>query len=250
MAASGVDAILAWFVPRRCVLCNEPGVASSVCAGCHADLPWLGAVCPGCGVALPPGGSPGPCGRCGTRLPAAGPVIAPLAYEFPVDRMVTGAKFHRQLYFARALGELLGGFLERETGRRPSPDVLVPVPLHRGRLANRGYNQALEIARPVARRLRLPLAPRLCERVRPTTEQTGLTGPQRRRNLRGAFRASVACRGARVAVLDDVITTGSTMAAVSRALRDAGAAEVEVWAAARTAGRRAGAPGPPTRAGR
>lgn len=250
MIASRVDAFLACLVPRRCVLCNEPGVVNSICGGCQADLPWLGAVCPGCGVGLPSGTGTGPCGCCGTRLPGHGAVIAPLTYEFPVDRMVTGAKFHRQLYFARALGELLGEFLAREAGDRPRPDVLVPVPLHRGRLARRGYNQALEIARPVARRLGLPLSPRLVERIRGTPEQTGLTALQRRRNLRGAFRASAGCRGARVAVLDDVITTGSTVAALAGALRAAGAVSVEVWAPARTPGRGAGAARAATPVGR
>lgn len=235
-----VDDLLAWFIPRRCVLCNEAEIEGSVCRGCQRDLPWLGAICPGCGGELPPGIGTGSCGRCGTRRPGPRAVIAPLAYEFPVDRMVTGMKFHRQLHYGRALGELLALALERDGADRPAPDFLVPVPLHRRRLASRGYNQALEIARPVAQRLQVRLAPSLCERVRPTVEQTGLSAPQRRRNVRGAFLASRACHGARIAVLDDVITTGSTVAALARALREAGAAQVEVWAVARTVNRGAG----------
>jgi ComF family protein len=210
---SRLDDVLAWLIPRRCVLCHEASRELSVCAACREDLPWLD----------------------DDSLPAAADthrVLAALSYEYPVDRMVTAAKFHRQLHFACALGELLAGVAEKRCAELP--DLLVPVPLHRDRLARRGYNQALEIARPVAERLRLRLAPSECERCKPTAEQTGLTAAQRRRNLRGAFRARSSCAGARVAILDDVITTGSTAAAVAHAFRQAGAAHVEVWAVART----------------
>jgi ComF family protein len=233
-----VDELLAWFIPRRCVLCNESGVAAAVCPGCRADLPWLGPACGACGAPLPAGVEAGRCGRCGRRRGARATVFAPLAYLFPVDRMIIGAKFHCQLYHARALGELLAAALDEDGRGRDGCDFLVPVPLHRQRLASRGYNQALEIARPVAARLRLPLLPWCCSRIRPTAEQTGLTSPERRRNLRGAFRASAACRGARIALVDDVITTGSTAADAVRALREAGAADVQVWAAARAVARR------------
>ena len=231
---SKVDALLAWLIPRRCVLCHQPSGAICVCAGCCADLPWLGRACPACGLPLPPGATPGVCGRCGVVRPFHPRVQAAFSYEYPVDRLVTGAKFHGQLHFARALGELLATALVRGETAADPPDLLVPVPLHRRRLAERGYNQALEIARPVAASLRLTLSPRLCERVRHTPEQTGLPAVERRRNLHHAFAVRGDCAGARLAVVDDVITTGSTAAALAQALREAGAAQVEVWAVART----------------
>jgi len=110
----------------------------------------------------------------------------------------------------------------------------VPVPLHHGRLIERGYNQALEIARPVGEHTGVALATALCERIRPTAEQSGLPASRRRRNLQGAFRVRGTCAGARIVILDDVITTGSTAIALERALRGAGAAEVMIWAVART----------------
>lgn len=202
-----VDDWLAWLIPRRCVLCHAPSGPVTVCAGCREDLPWL----------------PGT---------AQGPVLAAFSYEYPVDRLVTGAKFHRQLHYTRALGEMLVlPVLDRNA---PPPDLLVPVPLHPRRLAERGYNQALEITRPVAEALGMRPSPALCVRVRHTPEQTGLTATDRRRNLRGAFAVRGDCSGARVAVVDDVITTGSTVAALALALRRAGAARVEAWAVART----------------
>lgn len=175
---------------------------------CAGDLPWLAPPLPGRGF------------------------FAALAYEYPVDRLVQGAKFHRRLHQARALGELLGMALAARPRPQPVPELLVPVPLHARRLAERGYNQALEIARPVAERLGLVLAPSLARRVVATAAQTGLSRAARRRNLRGAFVAG-GCAGRRVAIVDDVITTGSTAAALLRALRRAGAAQVEVWAVAR-----------------
>ena len=114
----------------------------------------------------------------------------------------------------------------------PLPARLVPVPLHRNRLRRRGYNQAVELARPLGRALGLPVAPRLCRRQRPTPAQAELTGSDRRRNVRGAF-AVAAPVPRHVAIVDDVVTTGSTVGELARVLRRAGAERVEVWAVAR-----------------
>ena len=199
-----VDDLLAFAIPRRCVLCNAGSGDRNTCRGCAADLPWLAAR-------------------------GAGRVFAALSYEYPVDRMVTAAKFRGQLYFALALGELLADAL----GGVSRPDLVVPVPLHRSRLASRGYNQAFEIARPVAERFGVPLDVRLCDRVRATAEQSGLDAAARRVNLRGAFRVNRRCDGLAIAIVDDVVTTGSTAAALAAALRAAGTARIDVWAPAR-----------------
>jgi ComF family protein len=214
-----VDQLLATVLPRRCAFCNATCGGRAACPGCEADLPRLDASRPA--DAWPTGTRP-----AGTRVYAA------LSYEYPVDRLVTAAKFHRQLHAARTLGELLALHLDRVRAGAP-PELLVPVPLHRQRLARRGYNQAVEIARPLAALSGARLEPALCARIRATPEQSGLPAAARRRNLRGAFAARGRCDGARVAIVDDVVTTGSTAAALARALREAGAASVEVWAAAR-----------------
>lgn len=205
-----VDEWLARLIPRRCVLCNEPGGEHAVCDGCRADLPWL---------------APLHAATVFGRVRA----FAPLSYEYPVDRLVAAAKFRGKLGAARALGELLASAVPLAD----CWDLLMPVPLHHRRLVERGYNQALEIARPVAAHTGVALAAALCERTRPTAEQSGLPASRRRRNLQGAFRCGT-CAGARVVILDDVITTGSTAVALERALRAAGAAEVIAWAVART----------------
>jgi ComF family protein len=114
------------------------------------------------------------------------------------------------------------------------PGALIPVPLHPGRARGRGYNQALEIARAAAAELGVSLQPGLCLRTRAITPQEGLTRPERRRNVRGAFAVRGALPAGHVAILDDVVTTGSTAAEVAKVLRRAGAERIDLWAVART----------------
>jgi ComF family protein len=149
-----------------------------------------------------------------------------------VDHFIRALKFHQQLGLARLLGEQLARRLVPET---PRPDLIIPVPLHGARLHERGYNQALEIARPVARALGVPLDFRSLVRVRATAPQTGMTVAARRKNLRGAFalRDDAAVRNLRVALVDDVMTTGSTVQAAAQCLCASGAREVEIWVIAR-----------------
>ena len=163
-------------------------------------------------------------------------MLSALVYEYPLDRIIAGAKFRQRLDFAAALGGLLGEYLCGPAGVTPGeyPDVIVPVPLHRRRLAARGFNQAAEIAAPVAQRLGLPLRIDACARVRHTLEQSSLTGRARRRNLVGAFVARPDLAGLRIAIVDDVLTTGTTVTAVAAAVREAGARGTQIWTVART----------------
>lgn len=162
--------------------------------------------------------------------------LSALVYEYPVDRIIAGVKFRQRLDFATVLGELLGFYLCSPDGLLSCelPDVVVPVPLHRRRLAARGFNQAAEIAAPAAARLGLPLLIDGCARVRHTIEQMSLTGTARRRNLVGAFVAPSDLEGLRVAIVDDVLTTGTTARAVAAAVMDAGARDTQIWTVART----------------
>lgn len=115
----------------------------------------------------------------------------------------------------------------------PPPDCLVPIPLHPARYRARGFNQALEIARPVASQLKIPLCPKLCRRVRITPPQRLLDAEERHKNLRGAFQATEDLSGRHIAIVDDVLTTGATAHEVATALKRAGAVQVEAWVLAR-----------------
>lgn len=132
----------------------------------------------------------------------------------------------------RLLGDCLARALVEQGAARP--ELILPVPLHVSRLRERGYNQALEIARPLAQALNRPIAMRTCERVRATSPQAGLHANARRRNVRGAFQVKRPLRVRHVAIVDDVVTTGQTATELARALRRAGAVRVDLWAVART----------------
>jgi ComF family protein len=160
-------------------------------------------------------------------------------YEYPVDQLIAMAKFQARTDSANVLGELLAAYLlaRLDSGDLVLPDLILPVPLHRRRTAQRGFNQATEIARPLANALQVPLCRDGCRRVRDTSEQTRLDASARVKNTRDAFRASEAMAGKHVVVVDDVITTGSTVQSMAVALRDAGAREIQIWTVARTVSR-------------
>ena len=158
-------------------------------------------------------------------------VLAPFVLRPPLEHYIYGLKFAGRRSFGRACGQLLA---QDAFSRRSRIDALVSVPLHAERLLQRGYNQALEIARSVSHELRLPILRSGVVRARATLPQTTLSAEARRTNLRAAFVVRRELRGLRLAIVDDVITTGATVNAFALALRAAGASYVEAWAVART----------------
>jgi ComF family protein len=232
--------------PSRCLVCGDRGGDGiDLCEGCLTALPWNIGACLRCAMPLPlaaadPGPDPvalcGPCLRAGTRrrgrASALAEVHASCRYAAPVDRLLLRFKFHRDL----GAGALLAQLMAQSLAGRPRPDAVLAVPLHRARLRARGYDQALELARPLARALGLPLLDGVLRRVQATTAQSRLDAVQRRRNLEGAFvvRPGVALP-AHVALVDDVMTTGATLQAAALALQRAGVARVDAWVCARVA---------------
>ena len=206
-----------------CFLCR--GRADDlICADCDADLPRLDfALCPRCALASPGGAV---CGRCLSSSPHYDATRAALAYDFPADALVHSLKFRGELALAAFLASLL---LDRT--RADNVDHVVPVPLSPKRLRERGYNQSVEIARHL-RKDRLDFA--LCERVRDIRPQIELPYDERQSNVRGAFRCTRSLVGARIAVVDDVMTTGATLNEIARTLKAAGAVHVVNWVVART----------------
>jgi ComF family protein len=222
---SAWDRLLGWVLPPRCVLCGRPGQRP-----CH-DL------CVACEAALP--ASPGrSLGGVASQFDAGGPAgcdrsFAVCSYAPPVDALIQALKYGGQLAIGRVLGQLLARGAA-DLGLHLDVDCVLPVPLHPLRYAERGFNQSGEIACFAARGLRLPFEPRLAIRCRETRPQVGLLPVDRHANMRDAFAAAPEqVRGRRIVIVDDVITTGSTVAALARALRQAGAASIDVWCVAR-----------------
>ena len=235
MWRSKVDNFLAAIFPRRCILCDE-SAASNWCSACLQDLPWISRACPRCGDVLPAGSPDDVCGRCLISMPAVDRVISALVYEYPVNRLIAMSKYHGRTDITHALGELLVVRLRRdlEAGVLNVPDTILPVPLHRRRLARRGFNQSAVISEPVAEFLQVVVRPKMCRRIRDTAEQTRMGAKERSKNMRDAFHASGSVRGRSIAVVDDVMTTGSTGESIARALKCAGAGQVQLWTVART----------------
>ncbi len=221
--------------PPTCILCGDPAPGTlDLCPGCHGDLTANAPCCPLCALPTAAGAEHLPCGRCLKKRPLFERCLAPLRYLPPADELIGGLKFHGRLSHGRVMGELLADYLAWRLTPGDHPQVLIPVPLHPRRLRERGFNQALELARPVAKRLQLPLRPHDCLRRLATPQQTGLSALERRRNLRGAFSAAGLKGVAHVALIDDVVTTGATVTELTRVLRRAGVQRVEVWAVCRT----------------
>ena len=222
-----------WLLPRLCPACGaSAGLGRELCLGCAQALPTLLPACPRCARAYEHPDTHGECGACQKAPPAFSRSIALYRYAPPVDHFIRELKFRQQLGLARLLGEHL---TERVVLERARPDRIIPVPLHPARLRERGYNQALEIARPVARTLGVPLDFLAMQRVRATVPQTGMALAARRKNVRNAFRLREPrlLKGLHVAVVDDVMTTGSTAEAAAQCLLAAGAEKIEIWVVAR-----------------
>jgi ComF family protein len=199
-----------------------------LCAACAAELPRNRSCCARC--ALPLAVPAALCGECQRRAPPWESAWAPFRYGWPLDRLESRFKFGRDL----AAGRMLATLWQREAPPLPLPRLLLLVPLHTGRLRQRGYNQALELAKPLARHFGLSLRHDVLLRQRGTIAQTELDAVTRRRNVRGAFAVRAATvLPAHVAILDDVMTTGATLAECARVLKRSGVQRVDVWALAR-----------------
>jgi ComF family protein len=219
-----------WLLPPACVLCGREGHdGRDLCRACAAELPYLETACRRCAIPLPQAGI---CGRCQQKSPTFDVAHAVFDYSPPVAQLIQRLKFNGKLYNARLLGGLMAERLA--AAQVELPELIVPVPLHTARLRERGFNQALELARPLARGLGVPLAAGLCRRRQATAPQTGLDARARRRNLKGAFEVCGTSAG-HVALVDDVMTTGSTVEVLARALKRAGVGRVDVWLCARAA---------------
>lgn len=212
-----------------CPLCRSPLEATqALCVSCEHSLPWHLQACPGCGEA----GHAQRCPRCLQKPPPWQTLHVPFAYAGPIRQALIELKFQHRFDRGRWLAVLLAQSLQHRDSALPA--IIVPMPIHPTRLHERGFNQAFELARLLSQEIHTPCRDDLLIRQRNTPHQTGLNLKQRQRNLRQAFIASPATQGLNVALLDDIITSGTTARAATQTLLNAGAESVEVWAIART----------------
>ncbi|MFJ3487070.1 ComF family protein [Pseudomonas sp. NPDC090202] len=221
---------------QNCLLCDEQTDSPTpICTPCESELPWLMDCCEHCALPLPMSGLT--CAHCTRQPPAFNEVVVPWLYDFPIDALVTRFKHQGKWPLGRLLGELLGQHLQdRFEQGLPRPDILIPVPLARQRMRQRGYNQAAMLAHWLGEQLQLPVQERAVQRLKNTPAQQGLNAKARKRNLRDAFAVvqPEAIEGRHIALIDDVLTTGATADALARLLINAGARKVDVYCLART----------------
>lgn len=215
-------------IAQPCFLCGARSVGALLCPACAADLPRLPAErCPVCAAPTHAGAV---CGRCLKRQPAFSRTVAVYRYGFPASVLVQQLKYGGELALAPWLADRLADELERDE----LPDVLIPMPLHGRRLRERGFNQAALVASRLGKRLAVPVDLESCRRVRDTRPQVELPMKSRRGNMRNAFVCDADLSGRRVALVDDVMTSGASLNELARVVKKAGATEVEAWVLSRT----------------
>lgn len=234
MVYNCINFILSALYPGNCLLCGaKSGEVHNICRDCLHELPYNRNHCNQCALPLTAAThQQALCGQCQKQTPVYGRILSPFHYDAPIDQLISRFKFNGKLHTGRLLSSLLGNFIEQQQIRLP--ELIVPVPLHSTRLRKRGYNQSLELARPLSHRFNIPLNYSCCRRIKPTAPQSNLERSERRRNIRGAFEVTTGLQGAHIALVDDVVTTGSTVSELAREFKRAGARRVDVWAIART----------------
>ncbi len=223
--------------PRHCVLCGAHGwQGRDLCRDCYAELPVNQAACRVCAIPLPlaEDGQELMCGQCQQQVRQFDTCYSAFVYKSPFDKLIHQLKFQHKLHLATLLGDLMVEALERRfAGSKPLPDCIIPVPLHHSRLRERGYNQALELARPIAKRFNLPLLRNSCIRNKATLPQSELPAEERFNNIMGSFTVQANFSARHVVIVDDVMTTGSTIDALAKTLKEAGVQTVDAWICAR-----------------
>lgn len=210
-----------------CLLCGATAHSSSLCDACHTSLPRHDMpACPSCALPTIDGNL---CGHCLKKAPHFARTLAAFSYGFPVDALIQALKYGSNLAAAGPLAQPLA----QRALTQALPDLLIPMPLHPARLKERGFNQSVEIAKILARKLDIPVAPDACAKVRDTAPQASLPLKERSSNVKGAFACSIDLSGKRIALVDDVMTSGATLNELAKTLEKQGAAEINAWVVAR-----------------
>lgn len=255
MNRAGCHGWLTLLFPPACVLCGESlrgdhrharqaaySVGQRLCAGCYGDLPFNHHACSRCAIPLPvdyAAGSPRHrvCADCLQQPPPFQRSLSAFVYGQPLEWMIQQFKFNAQLMYAPLFAGLWLDYLRRQPEQCDAqgelPEALLPMPLHPARLRQRGFNQSLMLAASLSKALQIPLNTQHCQRIRDTPHQTGKTARQRRHNIKGAFQFVNTAHYRHLAIVDDVVTTGSSVSELARQLKRGGVQRVDVWSLAR-----------------
>lgn len=221
-----------FFLPYSCIFCGircKTGVY--ICVECLEYLPWSKQACQRCGIQL---NDPVTlCGQCLKQPPFFDKTLALFNYQHPVDRLVVSLKFHNKLVYANLLSKLFLEKIRENYAGKTLPGIIIPVPLHPKRLKERGFNQALELAKPIARQLNIPFDLHSCQRIRATETQSLIPAEKRRSNMQDAFIVNKNFATKHVAILDDVMTTGHTVNELAKSLQKIKVEKIDVWCVAR-----------------
>ena len=223
------------------MLCLEPSHnAQALCKPCENDLPYLGHACKQCAIPLDTD-TVTLCAQCQRKPPAQDHALSVFLYDPPIDQLISQFKFHQRLSYGRLLGILMAKHIKQHYQQHPqeSPQAIIAVPLSRKRLAERGFNQAEKLSRPIAKELNLPILQRICQRNRDTPAQLSLPAKDRQKNLRNAFDITrpLTLKGEairHIALIDDVMTTGATLESLAKTVKQSGVETVSLWSLART----------------
>lgn len=228
---------LASFVQKfkHCILCDLPVTGNGVvCLGCETDLPWHSSgVCYRCAMLVGYEKIGRECGECLKNPPIFDQVVAAFAYTHPVKQLIRGLKFGQGFYAVPFLTEALVKVIRERYQPGELPEVIIPVPLHVNRLRARGFNQSVEIGKGLSHHLGLPLARREIIRVHQTRAQSEL-GRKERKKQRFVWEQKRPIQYARVAIVDDVMTTGSTVKSLAQFIKEQNRIErVDIWVCGR-----------------
>jgi len=225
--------IINLLLPNQCILCQSKTHRDMpLCIACENDLPWNLHPCQRCGKHMEAKNQL-TCGQCITKLPNYDRCFTAFRYLAPVNGWISSMKFFDQWHYSRILGQLFAKHLLRTIEKKDYPELILPVPLHVKRLQKRGFNQALELAKPIATALNIPIETQSIQRIKNTLPQSELKKNDRTKNIKKAFHLRKPITAKHIAIIDDVITTGNTITELTKTLKKAGAHRIDVWACAR-----------------
>lgn len=224
--------LLNFFLPNLCLLCKTVTTKLLICEHCFQNLPWINPeVCLICANPLSGNNLHHQCGQCQQQPPAYDNTFAAFYYCFPIDRLILGLKFSNKLVYAKLLAHL---FCLKYQNSINKPDFIIPIPLHPTRMKQRGFNQSHEIAKIIAKKLQIPVIANACERILDTQPQLALPAKLRTKNVRKAFQVKQPIPAQTIAIVDDVVTTGSTVQELAKLLKKQGVKRVDIWCCAKT----------------